>query len=72
MVSSDVPFVEGGHRVIARALAKALRERGHEAEIWYTPQNPFGKQIQAYIANCLTVLTEDGEGKKIDGIISLR
>lgn len=72
VVSSDVPFVEGGHRVIARSLTKALRERGYEAEIWYTPQNPFGKQIQAYVANWLTFLTEDGEGRKIDGIISLR
>ena len=41
VVTSDVPFVEGGHRVIARALVRALHEAGHTAEIVTTPQNRF-------------------------------
>ncbi len=72
VVSSDVPFVEGGHRVIARSLVAELRKRGAEAEVWYTPQNPFGRQMQAYLANWLTDLREDGLGRKIDGVITLR
>ncbi len=72
VVSSDVPFVEGGHRVIARSLVAELRKRGIEAEAWYTPQNPFGRQLQAYLANWLTDLREDGLGRKIDGVIALR
>ncbi|MCD6454976.1 MAG: glycosyltransferase family 4 protein [Candidatus Aminicenantes bacterium] len=72
VVSSDVPFVEGGHRIITRALLRALRDSGIEAESWFTTQNPFGRQIQAYISNRLTCLQEDGMGRKIDGIIALR
>lgn len=72
VVTSTVPFVYGGHLVIAENLLKALREYGYEADIFFTPQNKFGKQIQAYLANFLTDLTEDGIGRKIDQIISLR
>lgn len=72
VVTSTVPFVYGGHLVIAENLLKALRENGYEADIFFTPQNKFGKQIQAYIANYFTDLTEDGLGRKIDQIISLR
>jgi glycosyltransferase involved in cell wall biosynthesis len=72
VVTSTVPFVYGGHLVIAENLLKALRKRGYEAEIFFTPQNKFGKQFQAYLANFLTDLTEDGLGRKIDQIISLR
>lgn len=72
VVTSTVPFVYGGHLVIAENLLKALRDYGYEADIFFTPQNKFGKQIQAYLANYLTDLTEDGFGRKIDQIISLR
>jgi glycosyltransferase involved in cell wall biosynthesis len=40
--------------------------------LWKTPQNRFGNQISAYIANYLTDLTETGNAEKIDAIISLR
>lgn len=72
IVTSTVPFVYGGHLVIAENLLKALRKIGYEAEIFFTPQNKFGGQLQAYLANFLTDLTEDGYGRKIDQIISLR
>ncbi len=71
-MSSDVPFVEGGHRKIVRALVRALKERGIEAEACFTPQNPFGKQIKAYISNMFTDLRKDGLGGKIDGVVAFR
>jgi glycosyltransferase involved in cell wall biosynthesis len=72
VVTSDVPFVRGGHIVIAEALVSKLKEAGHEAQLWCTPQNKFGKQISAYLANYFTDLSESGDGKKIDAIISIR
>lgn len=72
VVTSDVPFVEGGHKVIARATVRALRESGHEAELVLTPQNRFGRQFQAYLANRFTDVGVDGLGRPIDGVISFR
>ncbi|MGQ9619179.1 MAG: glycosyltransferase [Candidatus Aminicenantia bacterium] len=72
VVTSTVPLVYGGHLVIAINLKNALKKYGFEADIFYTPQNPFGKQFQSYLANFLTDLSEDGLGRKIDQIISLR
>lgn len=72
IVCSDVPFVNGGHRKIAFSLLRALRDEGVEVEPWFTAQNPFGKQFQAYLSNMFTDLTEDGLGRKIDGVIALR
>lgn len=72
VVTSDVPFVEGGHRVIARALVRALREGGHEAEMLATPQNRFGRQLSAYLATWLTDVQVAGDGGRIDRVISLR
>jgi len=57
VVTSSPLFVEGGHLVIARALVRALRERGHEAGLRTTPQNRFGRQSAAYLATWLTDLT---------------
>ena len=54
VVTSSPPMVEGGHMVIARSLAQALREAGHEADIVVTPQNRFGRQASAYLATWLT------------------
>ena len=71
VVTSSPPMVEGGHMVIARSLAQALREEGHSAEIIVTPQNRFGRQASAYVATWLTdVGTADGQ--PIDQVISLR
>ena len=57
--------------VIARSLVQALRESGHHAEIVVTPQNRFGRQAAAYLANWLTDLGASAAGP-IDQVISLR
>ena len=72
VVTSDVPFVEGGHRVIARELTRALEREGHRAELVTTPQNRFGRQFAAYVANLMTDVGETGGGEPVDQIISLR
>lgn len=72
VVTSDVPFVEGGHIVIARELVRQLGRHGYAATLVRTPQNPFGKQVCAYVANACTNLSETGAGDPIDGVISLR
>jgi glycosyltransferase involved in cell wall biosynthesis len=72
VATSDVPFVEGGHRVIARALVKALQESGHEAELLTTPTNRFGRQFSAYLATRFTDVERTGGGEPVDHLISLR
>lgn len=72
VVTSDVPLVEGGHRVIARALVQALRDQGHQAEVLTTPQNRFGRQVSAYLATWLTDVGLTGDGHPVDAVISLR
>jgi len=71
VVSSHPPFTEGGHLGIARSLVEALRAAGHEAELVLTPQNRFGRQAAAYLANWLTDVGESN-GRRIDQVISLR
>jgi glycosyltransferase involved in cell wall biosynthesis len=71
VVTSSPPLVEGGHMVIARALAQALRDEGHHADIVVTPQNRFGRQASAYLATWLTDVGSS-DGKPIDQVISLR
>jgi glycosyltransferase involved in cell wall biosynthesis len=72
VVTSDVPFVEGGHMIIAQATVRALRDCGHEADLVLTPQNRFGRQFQAYLANRFTDVGMDGLGRRIDRVISFR
>ncbi len=72
VLTSDVPFVEGGHRVIARSLAAALQRHGFQVEIIRTAQNRFGRQFAAYLANWLTDVSESGDGVPVDQVISLR
>jgi glycosyltransferase involved in cell wall biosynthesis len=72
VATSDVPFVEGGHRVIARALLRALQDSGHEAEIITTPTNRFGRQFGAYLATRLTDVERTGNDEPVDRLISLR
>lgn len=72
VVTSDVPFVEGGHMIIAGATVRALRDRGHEADLVLTPQNRFGRQFRAYLANRFTDVGMDGLGRSIDQVISFR
>jgi len=72
VVTSDVPFVEGGHLVIARELVARLREYGYESELVTTPQNSFSRLLRAYLATSLTDLREAGDGGPVDGVVSLR
>jgi glycosyltransferase involved in cell wall biosynthesis len=72
VVTSSPPFVEGGHLVLARALAQALREAGHTADIILTPQNRFGRQGAAYLSTWLTDVGMASDGTRIDQVISLR
>ena len=72
VATSDVPFVEGGHRVIARALVQALQQEGHTAELLTTPTNRFGRQFAAYLSTRLMDVERSGAGEPIDYLISLR
>jgi glycosyltransferase involved in cell wall biosynthesis len=72
VVTSDVPFVEGGHLTIARATVRALQDCGHEADLITTPQNRFGRNIKAYLATRLIDVGLDGLGRRIDQVISFR
>ena len=72
VVTSDVPFVHGGHRVIAEEITAALQRQGHVAELVTTPQNRFGRQFAAYVANRYTDVGETGAGEPVDQVISLR
>jgi len=72
VVTSAPPLVEGGHLVIARSLVGALQEAGHESGLVLTPQNRFGRQGAAYLANWLTDIGMTGDGRTVDQVISLR
>jgi glycosyltransferase involved in cell wall biosynthesis len=72
VVTSDVPFVGGGHRTIAESLVRELERVGYRAELIRTPQNRFGRQFSAYLANWLTDVGESGDGVPVDQVISLR
>jgi glycosyltransferase involved in cell wall biosynthesis len=72
VVTSDVPFVEGGHLTIARNTVRALQDQGYEAALITTPQNRFGRQFRAYLANRFTDVGLDGLGRSIDQVISFR
>jgi glycosyltransferase involved in cell wall biosynthesis len=72
VVTSTPPLAEGGHMVIARSLARALNENGHEAGVVTTPQNRFGKLASSYVATWFTDVGRTGDGKPVDQVISLR
>jgi glycosyltransferase involved in cell wall biosynthesis len=72
VVTSDVPLVSGGHRLIAEELARALNRESHSAEVVKTPSNRFGRQFAAYLANWLTDVGKTGENEPVDRVISLR
>lgn len=72
VVTSDVPFVEGGHITIAQCTVQALRDHGYEADLVLTPQNRFGRQFRAYLANFFTDVEIDGLGRRIHQVISFR
>ena len=72
VVTSSPPLAEGGHLVIARSVVGALREAGHDAGLIVTPQNRFGRQASAYLANWLTDVGVAHDGSRIDHVISFR
>src|SRR6185436_3425936 len=72
VVTSSAPFVRGGHMVIAEETVAALQRAGHEAEIFETPTNRFGRQFDAYEATRLTDVSEGADGRPIDQIITMR
>lgn len=72
VVTSSAPFVRGGHMVIAEETVAALRRAGHEAEIFQTPTNRFGRQFDAYEATRLTDVSEGADGRPIDQILTMR
>lgn len=72
VVTSDVPFVEGGHLTIARSTVRALNEYGYDADLILTPQNRFGRQFRAYLANRFYDVEQDGLGRAINQVITFR
>jgi glycosyltransferase involved in cell wall biosynthesis len=72
VITSGMPFGEGGHLVIVRALVQALREAGHRAEAVVTPQNRFGRQGAAYLATWLTDVGVGQDGARVDQVITFR
>ena len=72
VLTSDVPFVTGGHRVFAQALEAALASAGFPAEVMTTPTNRFGRQLSAYLANRLIDVGMTGDGRPIELVVSLR
>ena len=72
VVTSSAPFVRGGHMVIAEETVAALRRAGHDAEVFETPTNRFGRQFDAYEATRLTDVSEGADGRPIDQIITMR
>src|SRR5690348_16951023 len=72
VVTSTPPLAEGGHMVIARSLARALEESGHQAGVVTTPQNRFGKLASSYVATWFTDVGRTGDGQPVDQVISLR
>jgi glycosyltransferase involved in cell wall biosynthesis len=72
VVTSHPPLSRGGHLVIAEALTAVLRDAGHDAGLILTPQNRFGRQGGAYLANWLTDVGQAHDGRPVDQVISLR
>jgi glycosyltransferase involved in cell wall biosynthesis len=72
VVTSDVPMVHGGHRVIADSLVTALQGAGCEADVVFTAQNRFGRQFSAYLSTRLMDVGMTGDGRAVDGVISMR
>ncbi len=72
VVTSYIPFVYGGNEVLAQNLTEKLKEFGYDSWVTYVPQNPFGKQISAYLSARFTNLQFKGCDNEIDQVISLK
>ena len=57
--------------VIARELAQALGDAGHDAAIVVTPDHGFGRQSRAYVETWRTDVSHV-QGRPVDQVISLR
>jgi len=66
VVTSSPPGVEGGHLVIARALARALERSGHRSEVVTTPDYGFGQLTRTDRAAGSTDVS------RFDRVVSLR
>ncbi len=71
-MTSGALFVRGGHLTIAEETCAALRRAGYSSEVFVTPQNRFGRQLSAYLANWLTDVGETADGQPVDQVISFR
>src|SRR5919201_5736744 len=71
IVTSSPSGVDGGHLIVARALASAAREAGHSAHVVLTPDFGFGRQTAAYWAT-LNTNVRAVEGQRVAQVISLR
>jgi glycosyltransferase involved in cell wall biosynthesis len=71
VVTSSPRGVEGGHLVIARALAAALERAGHHAPVVVTPDYGFGRLASTYRASWTTDVASV-DGRAIDQVISFR
>jgi len=73
LCTGQIPFVRGGAEVLTDALARELRQRGHEVELirlpfrWY----PKSEILKGYLAWRLLDL-EESEGQRIDRVIALK
>ena len=64
VVTSGALFVRGGHLVIAEETCAALRRAGHEAEVFVTPQNRFGRQLSAYCQPCTRAAARQAQRRR--------
>jgi glycosyltransferase involved in cell wall biosynthesis len=71
VVTSSPAGVEGGHLVVARSLAAAAREQGHDAHLVLTPDFGFGRTLDTYRGNWSTDVSRVN-GRTVDQVISLR
>lgn len=72
VVTSYIPFVHGGNEILAENLAKKLKDSGYGSWVTYIPQNPFGKQLSAYLSARFTDLEFRGCDNEIAQVISLK
>jgi glycosyltransferase involved in cell wall biosynthesis len=72
VVTSRLPFEEGGNTTIARVLSNKLQKLGYDSAYIEVPQNRFGKQASAYIAARFTSVKRTYIDEEIDQVISFR
>ncbi len=73
VTSVHVPFVRGGAEVLAEDLVRALRSRGHEAEILAVPFSSHPpERIMDQVLSCRLIDLDGFVGKPIDRVIALK